>query len=259
MSIKRLYCTTLSKKRRVVWLFIPMFRTLRSLFQKSPRPHGTPLPVHSALIDASTRAVIAVSDNVAGITFLNETLMDTYHILNVTQPNHIYALPFSLREESLVHWVWDTKNRRFNKTRPDVITESLVSQSKLAQKKLRAVTYIMRNLSLARSRMMPGIQLQETIYQAKKDQAHEFRTGGYDEKSIFQYPYVFQYADFADMSFKEAADDIILKAKLDDDFLAKTELLRLTYFDRLKKLENAAEIRPLLEAFMREAFTNSIV
>lgn len=237
-----------------------MFTRLRTLFAGKKLPESRqPLPVHSALIDSSTRAVIAVSDNVAAIQFLNESMMDTFHVINVTRPNHIYALPFRSDEPSLVHWVWDVKARAFKPTHPDVITPELRAQSELAMKKMRAVTHIMTRISMARLRTAPGIQLQDTVYQTKKDQAYAFRDTGYDEARVFEFPYVLQYADFADIGFREAADDIVLKAKLKDDFLAKTELLRLSYFKKLKNLTDAKDIRPLLEAFGREAFTNSIV
>ncbi len=240
-----------------------MFSRLRAYIRKQTAAAAparrTPLPQHSALVDSNTRTVFAISDNVAAISFLNGIYMDTFHMLNVTWPNYTYALPFSTRADSFVDWTWNVGDRRFVPTRPDVITPEMLAQSKLAMRKLYAVIHIMHVLSVARSRIAGGIVLQETVYMTKKIQAHAFRDAGYDETTIFSYPYVMQYADHADISFRESADDIILKAKLDDDMLAKTELLRLDYFERLRKIEDASEIKPLLESFTRESFTNSYV
>lgn len=239
-----------------------MFARLRAYLQKrsAPVPARSAVPTqYSALVDANTRVVLAVSDNIPAISFLNELYMDTFHMTNIVWPNYQNGLPFELQLPSYVHYTWNFPARRFEPTRPDVITPELLAQSHMGMKKLRAVIHIMHVISIARSRIESGIVLQETVYITKKLQAQAFRAGGYDERSIFQYPYVMQYADFADIPYRDAADDIILKAKLDDDLLSKTETLRLTYFDRLKKITDAKDITPLLESFAREAFTNSYV
>lgn len=240
-----------------------MFSALRAFirrrFSGASPARRAPLPTYSALVDDGTRAVLAVSENTAALAYLSEVFLDTHHFLNVTWPNHMYDLPFPVHAPSLAGWSWSLNSRKFEPTRPDVLTPEIDARSRLAIKKLHAVAHIMRMLSIARSRLTPGILLQETVYLTKKIQAHAFRDGGYDERAIFQYPYVLQHADFAELSYKEAADDIILRAKLDDDFLAKSELLRLTYFAQLKSLTDPADIAPLLEAFTREAFTNAYV
>ncbi len=235
---------------------------LSKLFGTHKKAKSSPhvrLSEHSALVDAATRVVIAVSNHPAAIRFLNESMMDTYHMLNVTRPNYKYGLPFSSREESLAHWTWNDRSRHFEPTKAEVLTERLDAQSRLGIRKLRAVKKIMRRISLARSRTAFGIDLQASVYLAKKIQAQAFKDAQYDEARILSFPYVLQYAEFANISFRAAADDILLKAKLYDDFLAKTELLRLSYFKQLKEISNADDIPNLLEAFHREAFGNAMV
>ncbi len=235
----------------------PLARIAR-LFRQQKTP-SNPLPTRSALIDAATRLVLAVSDSPTEISFLNEAFMDTYHVLNITTPNYPYKLPFDLDEASYTHWMWNMKDRLFVPTRPDMISPAIRAQSELAVQKMRAVRQIIRSLTHARSRMAPELYAQESIYMTKKMQATEFRASGYDERRLLEFPHVLHYADAAAITPREAADDIIIKAKLRDDQLAKTELMRLTYFSALKKATNTSEIRPLLERFRRETFTNSFI
>lgn len=235
---------------------------LRELFKSRVSAHSYPVNperFYNALIESSTRALLAISCEPAAIAFVNETMPDTYHIYNVTKPNYRSSLPFSLDEPCLSQWSWDTGGRTFSPTRPDVNTRALQTQSRLAMRKMRAYLSICERLTVARSVRTQSIALQETVYEEKKRQAHAFQTQGYTDDDILSFPYVRDYADFANISFREAADDIILKSKLDDDFLAKTELLRLTYMRALKEAATESHIRPIMKAFRREAFLNAII
>jgi hypothetical protein len=114
-------------------------------------------------------------------------------------------------------------------------------------------------LNVARSSVDCGVSMQESVYTTKRAQAQSFRASGYDESQPADFPYVLQYADYARISMKEAADRILLKAKLDEHTLAKTELLRLKYFDRVRAAKAPQDLKKVDEEFMLEYFTNAMV
>lgn len=216
-------------------------------------------PHVSLLVDVSTRAVLAMSSNVGAINLLADCTMDSYHIPYFDHPHYRdKALPSPVGG-SLAHWTWSTKTRTLVPTRSDIVTVELHARSKLAIAKLATARRIMQIISTARSRLASGIELQETVYLTKKIQAKGFKDSGYDEASLIEYPYVLQYADLINASAREAADDILLKAKLADDVLAKTELLRLAHFDKLKKARAADELEHIFEDFYREAVVNAMI
>lgn len=211
----------------------------------------------SVLIDASTYAVLAAGTNVAAINFLSECTMDTFHFQDAGNPHYSGNLPLTTIDGSLAHWSWGPVSRKFTHTHKDVLTDSLRDRSRLAMEKMNAVTTMMLYISRSRSVVRNGVEMQEIVYVAKAQQAHDFKSTEYDERQIMDYPYVFQYADFAGFTYKEAADEIILRAKLDQDILVKTELIRMTYFDRLKKISDPKDVQALLDSFYREAFVNA--
>lgn len=112
---------------------------------------------------------------------------------------------------------------------------------------------------MARYPVMTGIWQQETVYINKRLQAIAFRDAGYPEDVAPNYPYVLQYADLTGSTLRQAADDIIFKAKLDEDFLAKTELLRLKYFRLVREAEKPEEVAEAYKAFVRESYKNALV
>jgi hypothetical protein len=235
--------------------------TSLSSFTRRSRPNtlAPALWPQSVLVDSSTRAVLASSGYVGAIAFLNDATMDTLHVPTATYPHYISGLPFTAQDGSLAHWTWNGKSRKFTSTRADVLTNDLVEKSRLVMHKLRAILQIINSLSLARSSLKTGIDLQETVYMTKKIQAQHFKDSGYDENIILECPYVLQYADITGLPLRVATDDILLKAKLDDDLLAKTELLRLVYFGKIRKASRPEEIPTILEEFNREAFINAMV
>ncbi len=216
-------------------------------------------PHLSLLVDVSTRAVLAMSSNVGAIGLLADCTMDSYHIPHFDYPHYLDQAPPSPVGGSLAHWTWNTKTRTLVPTRSDIATIELHASSKLAIAKLNIARRIMQIISTARLRLASGIELQETVYLTKKIQAKGFKDSGYDEASLMEFPYVLQYADLINASPREAADDILLKAKLADDVLGKTELLRLAYFDMLKKARTTDELEPIFENFYREAVVNAII
>lgn len=215
---------------------------------------------YSALLDWSTNAVLTLSSRPAAIGFLQECTVDARQVAAVNVPN--YNDSFFLKSvdaESYPNWTWDTKSRIFNKTRPDVVTDSLKARSQLANAKLAVIIIIINNINRARMKVRTGIDFQEAVYFEKVRQAEKVRDSGYSEEILLQCPYVLQYADYADISTQQAVEDILLKAKFDVEILAKTELLRLRYFNKVKKAMSLPQLSTIQDEFLRECNINAMV
>jgi len=219
---------------------------------------------YSILVDYETNAVLTVGVSTSALVFLKECMPDTYYSASVNLPNYkgLFFGGFflaSVAPAEYPKWTWDRKKRVFRKTNPEVLTEALMARSRLASAKHKVISSIMNNISFARYPVATGIAFQETVYLEKKMQARAFRNSGYNEDMIMEYPYVVQYADFAGLSLRQAADDILLKAKFDDEILAKTELLRLKYFDKVRRAESVEELRKVAKDFIRVCYVNAKV
>jgi hypothetical protein len=204
------------------------------------------MPTQSILVEYGTYIVLTSRPFYAPIVFLAECLDATIPLHGVNYPNYAQTYPLAqLKPEAYVEWTWNQKGRKFEETKKDLITERVRTRSLVATKKAEAIGIVMASLSRARYAYSSGVLFQETVYLAKELQARAFMDSGYDEAHIMEYPYVIQYADYAGISLKQAADDILFKAKLDTDGLTKTEFLRLKYFNLIKRAEVAGlpEIR----------------
>lgn len=222
--------------------------------ERHPQPH------YSALIDSSTGIALALSIDVSSIVFLNETTLDTFHAVDVNFPHYADNFPLaSIKPASLPGWTWSSESRKFTPTHPEALTDHMRAKSLLASQKGELVRFVIDNLNVARYSVRTGLEFQETVYITKKMQAYAFRDTGYPEEKVFEYPYVVQYADFAGLSLKAAADDILFKAKLDDELLAKTELLRLKYFNAIKNAKTPNDLPAIHEVFVRECYKNALV
>jgi hypothetical protein len=229
----------------------------------------TPYLVKSyhALIDSTTNTVLTISSNSAAINFLKECTSDTWwaksvNFPNYTNPKSFLLAPFflaSVKPKNYSKWLWDEKKRLFLKTKRKSVDDNILSRSLLANSKKEAIQNIIVNINSAISNIRIGVDFQETVYLAKKNQAKAFRESGYDDNLIMDIPYVAHYADYASITLRQATDDILFKAKLDDDILAKTELLRLKYFNRVKKAATPEELSEILEEFMRDCYVNASV
>jgi hypothetical protein len=219
---------------------------------------------YGVLLDSQTNRVLAVGTNYSALTFVKNCMPDTHCRLFIDGSKYkkFFSSDFFLvleKPESYPIWIWDTKKQTFKKTASDSVDELLRNNAILASRKLSVIGRIMGILSSVRYEVSTGVMLQESVYLSKRIQAKEFKDAGYDEKLIVNYPYVFQYADFLGTTFKQAADEILLKAKFDDDLLAKTELLRLTYFEKVKKADTAEQLNVILRDFIRVCFVNAQV
>jgi hypothetical protein len=214
-----------------------------------------PTPNYSALLDYATDAVLAISPHVAAIVFLNECMLDTRHAAAVHHPNYMQSFFLaSLDPEAYPKWRWNRQSRKFVETQPDVVTEDLIARSRLAVTKVRVISQIIFHINAARHDVRTGIDFQETVYLTKAIQARRLKAADYSEELIMECPYVVQYADFADISLEQAVEDILLKAKIDDQLLARSELLRLVYFNKVKSATALHQMNGIFDEFMRECY-----
>ncbi len=203
---------------------------------------------YCVLLDVSFGTVLTIGSNISAMIFLSECIPDTYFVPAVQYPNYeaSFGLFFisSIKPKDYPTWTWSNKIRKFIKTNKEMLNDDIFTKSELANSKRRTFDIITNSVSQSRYKIMSGTSFQETVYLTKKQQAQTFKESGYDEKRAIEFPYVLQYADFADISLRQAAEDILLKSSFDDDILLKTELLRLKY---LKKLKEETQIDKLSE------------
>lgn len=222
---------------------------------------------YDALLDYTTWSVMTISTNPAVILFLNECTDETRHIRAVNHPNYtntksLFLAPFfltSAKPENYPKWTWDATTRLFSKTNTKLMNKNLLERSRFADHKKFVIEKIIININKSRLSSRIIISSQEIVYWAKKTQAKAFKNSDYDDALIGQCPYILQYADYAGISLQEAADDILFKAKLDDDKLEKTELLRIKYFNKVRKATSSEELTAIWEEFKLECRVNAQV
>lgn len=216
--------------------------------------------VQNALIlGPPTFALLAVHLNGPAIAIVADSITDAQfmpYISDVTAD----GTPVSAIDPA--HYLdWCLKPYRYSLARsggllPD---EALLERSKLAIARINAIHRIIFQINRVRARIQTGLALQETVYLGKKMQAEQFKNTGYDESLLIKFPYVLQYADQASLSARQAADDIIFRASLDDAFLSKTEVLRMKYFDLVKNTVKLEEFPTLLSQFFYDCNFKQLV
>jgi hypothetical protein len=214
----------------------------------------------SILIDTSTGIVLSISPYVHPIVAVNECTRDTRHVPSVTYPNYLDRRLFLLDKDpsDLPNWSWNYKTRLFEKTLRELITENTRSRSALAVAQTAAFSSLIYQLNLARQKIGTGLNLQETVYLTKRAQAEAFKASGYDESLAVTIPYVTAYAEYAGISLKQAADEIIFKGSLDDDFLIRTETVRIEYSNRIKAMRSPSELDEIRSELFRMLSGNAL-
>jgi hypothetical protein len=175
----------------------------------------------------------------------------------VNWPNYRKNFPLEkVDSQTYPHWIWDGTARLFSPTPPELVIPELRQRSALAVKKCRALWEVIYELSALRYPVWRGLILQETVYAAKKAQAEKYKDAGYP-KDALPYPYVLHYAEVSGLALRDAADEILFKARLDDETLARSELLRLKYFNLIKAAMATDELKSILDQFRSEAYGKS--
>lgn len=209
---------------------------------------------YSVLVDSSTDAVLTVNWHVAALQFVHEWTMDTAHIAAANLPNYLKQFPLA-RElpQNFPTWTWVEKTRSFERTHPDTATPELRSKAELSTAKTKTISFMIHRLNHGRNKVRTGLDFQELIYIAKEMQARLLKASGFDTKLIVESPYVVYYADALGIPLEQAAEEILLQAKLDHEYLAKTEKVRMEFFRKVRDAKDPKELPALLSDFKRQA------
>ena len=215
------------------------------------------------LFDQETNAVLTMSRRRDVIISLNDCTKDTFAAFSVNNPNYRNSFwrGFFLASEeprNYPRWTWNYSRRTCTRTKENVLSRNLFGRSRLIDAQREIIGSMMQILAADRMSFSKNILYQDVIYSLKKNQATEFRNFGYDEKCIMDYPFIVQYADFANLSMRQAADDIIFQAQLYENRLLRNEELRLKYFNAVKNMQVPQEGLVLLKDLKRELYGNSL-
>lgn len=205
-------------------------------------------PMYLCFVDNNTGTLLFMSTNVSIMSLLRDHVHDV-SLVYLSPSNFIEKKIYkTLKVESFHLFYWDNKLSKilkrdfiFKKDLSD--HEILLQKSQLLSEKYIALSNIVSCIDKLRNSSRKKFNFQEFIYVEKKIQAQRFKDRGYLDSEILEYPYVLQYADYADLSFKESADTILLKAKMGHDVFAKTELLRLRYVNLLKDARTISDVK----------------
>ncbi len=209
-------------------------------------------PQLSILIDTSSDVILTLSWHAAAVQFVHECTMDTEHIAAANIPNYLESFPLlGVLPRDYPAWSWVDKGRTFVKTHPEAVTEELRQRAILLTEKLKTISYMMERINQYRNQVRSGLDFQELVYVSKEAQARRLKDSGFDPKLIIQSPYVVYYADELGISIERAAEEILLQAQLDHEFLAKNEKLRMKYFNKVKRAENERELEAIRIEFTR--------
>jgi len=210
---------------------------------------------YSALLDDSTTALLFLTDRIPVIVFLAKVMPEVEHLYCVNYPNYLQEFPLvTARPETWPEWSWDEKKRIFEPTAKDLLTDRLRLCNALAVKKSLVLVEVIRTLTMARYPAWNGTPMQDVIYITKKMQAQRFKDMGYPEGNDLDFPYVLQYADFASLSMREAADEILLKAGFADDLMLRSEFFRLKYFGQIADANTVEDVDRLILDFRRDIY-----
>ncbi len=201
------------------------------------------------LLDINTSGLLVIRKNFQCMNFLKEYTLDTT-LVGLFSSNFFEEKFFSRLETSsdCYRFRWDSSKNLFVKNKN--ITNLLQEKSFLASTKYDLLEDISSRIISFRGRVKKTLPYQETIYLTKKHQAERFKDRGYPESELLEYPYVLQYADLKKISLKQAADTILLKSSIDDGMLAKTELLRLKYFNKVRESSSKEELENTHKEFL---------
>ena len=195
-------------------------------------------PHFAALIDTPSNALLMLSLRLPVIAFLVKTTADVRPSWGVNYPNYLRAFPLADADPLIYpQWMWNGRERLFELLPKALLTDRVRHTSALAVRKAYALFEMIQAVSTARNLLWSGVLMQDAVNLTKRAQAQAYADAGYPEADPLRYPYVLQYAEVANLPMKAAAHEILFKAQLDDELLAKTEGVRLKYLDLLKSAQ----------------------
>ncbi len=218
------------------------------------------MPSQHGLFDIGTNILLAVHSFAPIVVFLAEAIPNSYYdfSLNTSKANKLDVA--TIDSANYTQWTWSKGvDRLFVPTPASVLTPEIKLRSQLAVAKAEIISRIMSSIGYMRAPVGTGVLFQEAVYTNKRREAERIKESGYVTDAPHRYPYVVQYADLAGVSIKEAVDEILFQAELDDQLLAKTETLRIRYFNRVKKASTPEEVHVLFLDYRRDSYFNGMV
>ena len=224
--------------------------SLRDIFKRRSTERPLSRASCSAVVDTSNDTLIAIGTYAPALLFLNESMMDTLYVPYLIPSDTIEVIrKASLR--SRPEWSLNAATRGFKVTNPSIISEDMRDRAVIAAKKVEAFTQLSYWINHFRMKIDTGLFFQTSVYAEKERQARTLKESGFNPDHSDDAPYVTQYADDIGISIQEAAEEILLQARLDHDYLAKTEKLRLSLFRNIKKAKTAQEVDEILGNFLK--------
>lgn len=211
------------------------------------------MPPHfAALLDVTSGALLTLSLERPIIAWLVNNTEDVWPSWGVNYPNYLRAFPLANVDPlTFPEWTWVPHARIFTQTPAERLTDRLRHASALAVRKSLALYDMIQAVSTARNMLNTGVLLQETVHLTKRAQAEAYKADGFPDTDRLRYPYVLQYAGALGIPMKDAALEIIFRAQLDDELLARTEATRMKFFGLLKRA-GLHEIDALMVEFRAE-------
>lgn len=224
---------------------------------KTPSSTDSKAPLN-IVVDIGTGRILARHKSTWATMFVSECTLDTGFVFYWSKGlRDAQRLLASTPESSITELQWDKGKHQVLQSAP--ADKTFQDASALVQAKVDTVYNMISSINEARMRAGTGTLLQETVYAKKREQARAFKDAGSNEADALQYPYVLQYAELLGISLAQAADDILFKAQLDDDILAKTEWLRLKYLAKVRSAKTVADVAAIYTDFKRNYSLNSKV
>lgn len=203
-----------------------------------------------ALIDTADDTLIALSTYSPALRFLNEVLLDTAVVQGVPMRTAGRIVHAGVR--TYPEWSLDAVTRTFRRTRPGIVTEEKRQRAIFAEQKAAAAREAILIVNSQRNKLVSDLYFQDAIYAEKEREALEFKASGFDERVVpHAMPFLAQYAQSSNIPLKQAAEEILLRAQLDRDHLARTEQVRLALFAKIRSAASAAEMRNVLDTYRK--------
>ena len=221
---------------------------LRNIFSRARE--SKPQILQAAVIDTSNYTLLAIGPYTPALLFVNEAMLDTEYVPNIALTDDVQLIKKS-DPRAYPEWSWDRSRWGFKKTNPDILEEGMRERAVLAAKKMETVSRAMYHINNLRRKISTGLLFQEMIYAEKEKQAQALKDADFDERQTAVAPYVVQYADYSEISLQQAAEEILLQAKLDHEYLAKTEKIRLALFKKIRSAKTPEETEAVFTNFQK--------
>jgi hypothetical protein len=205
-----------------------------------------------ALLDGQTYAVLVVSNYIEPLFYLSEFDLDS----NLVELKYDNYFTYKFYEKLLS--ASEPFEYRYDKFHKKLFTnnnlkEYLKDKSKLIKEKALAIEEVLSRIIFFRQNNHKNLHLQDDIYLYKEIEANNFKNRGYPDDEILDYPFILQYADFKEIDYKTATEEILFKSKLYKGSLARTEELRIQTLKKIKEAKDFSEVRNAILQF-RQAF-----